>query len=268
MDDEKFQRENPLLYWLFIAVGALMVVISFVLRAKNIESIWVDVLLNIGASLIATAGIAFLYQRFGTNSLKYYTEQLLHNFHITQRALELGIQDLWRERRHIPNDMWNSFTAPAISDVWLMGIAELGFSEDPTFHRIVSDGTERGCNFKFLLLDSDTNAAREVEEREGGVGLVHGRIRRALQGFIAMQSENKSKKGKVEVRVYSHVPQVSIVRSDDDFLVTPYLFYRTGNSSFTFRVRKVSNGIADHYIEYFEKIWTGAQPLEDNDSKE
>ena len=68
MPDERFQKENPLLFWFFIVAGVLLIVSSFVIRSW-VDSIWVDVMLNVGASLIATAGIAYLYQRFGTNSL-------------------------------------------------------------------------------------------------------------------------------------------------------------------------------------------------------
>lgn len=268
MNDEKFQKENPLLFWFFVVAGVLLIVLSFVMRSWGFDSIWVDVMLNVGASLIATAGIAYLYQQFGTNSLSYYLEKLLHNFSITQKAMELGIQEMWRERRHIPNDMWNTFTSPAISDVWLMGIAELGFAEDPEFRKIVSAGSERGCNFKFLLLDPDSDALVEVDEREGSVGLVPGRIRRSLQYFGEIQKENEPKKGKVEIRVYSLVPQVSIVRSDNEMLITPYLFYRKGKSCFTFHLSKISGGIGDQYIEYFEKIWENAHSLQITDTKE
>lgn len=155
MDDERFQKDNPLLYWFFVVAGILLIVSSFVIRSRGMDSIWVDVLLNVGASLIATAGVAYLYQRFGTHRLSYYLEQLLRNFSITQRAMELGIADMWRERRHIPNDMWNSFTEKAASEVWLLGMAELGFAEDPRFHKIVTEGAKRGCRYRFLLLDPD-----------------------------------------------------------------------------------------------------------------
>jgi len=260
MDDENFQIENPLLYLLFLVVGALLVVSSFVLRAWNTDSIWVDVLLNVGASLISTAGIAYLYQRFGTNSLSHYLGQLLKNFSITQRALELGIKDMWRERRHIPNDMWNTFTERASSEVWLLGMAELGFAEDPRFHKIVTDGATRGCNYRFLLLDPDSNVVPDVDKREGGGGQLQGRIRRSILQFHLLQTQNRKKKGKVELRIHSNVPQVSIVRSDDEFLVTPYMYFRPGNSSFTLRLHKNPNGLAEQYIRFFEQVWEEAHP--------
>jgi hypothetical protein len=264
MDNERFQKDNPLLFWFFIIAGILLIISSFLLRSWGIDSIWIDVLLNVGASLIATAGIAYLYQRFGTNSLSYYLDQLLRNFSITQRTIELGILDMWRERRHIPNDMWNSFTEKASSEVWLLGMAELGFAEDPRFHKIVAEGAKRGCKFRFLLLDPDSDVVSVVDSREGGGDQLQGRIKRSVNQFRLLQVQNLRAKGKVEIRVHSNVPQVSIIRSDDEFLITPYMFFRPGNSSFTFRLRKTPKGISDHYEKFFEQLWSEAYPPTEN----
>ena len=257
MSDERFQKENPLLFWFFIVAGVLLIVSSFVMRSW-VDSIWVDVMLNVGASLIATAGIAYLYQRFGTNSLTYYLDKLLHNFSITQQAMDLGLQDMWRERRHIPNDMWNTFTEKASSEVWLLGMAELGFAEDPKFHKIVLEGASRGCNYRFLLLDPNSDIVSLVDKREGGGDQLQGRIRRSVQKFSSLQVLGQNKKGTIEIRIHSNVPQVSVIRSDNDLLITPYMFYRPGNSSFTFHINKTPNGIFEHYISFFEQIWDEA----------
>lgn len=264
MDEEKLQRENPLLYLFFIISGVLFVAISFSIRAQNIEDSWagitVDVLLNVGASLIATVGVAYMYQRFGTNRLAFYLDRLLNSFSITQKAADWGIKDIWRERRHIPNDMWNTFTEAANSDVWLMGMAELGFAEDPKFRAIVSSGAARGCNYRFLLLDPDAEIVREVDEKEGGTGQLQGRIRLSVQKFSEMQNENKKKKGKVELRLHANTPQVSIVRADDDILVTPYMYYRPGNSSLTFLIHQTTDGVFGQYTKFFNDMWERAYP--------
>ncbi len=258
MDDDKFQKESPLLYSLFVITGVLLIVSSFVLRSLKLDSIWIDVLLNVGATLVSTAGISYLYQRFGTNRLANYLAELLRNFSITQRAMELGIREMWRERRHIPNNMWNTFTGAGTKEVWLMGMAEFGFSEDPKFKDIVLTGAAKGCNFRFLLMDPSSPAVTEVDSKEGGNKQLHGRIRGALNGFNEMQTLAKGLKGKVELRVHSNIPQVSIIRSDDDLLVTPYMFYRAGNSSFTMHIYKTSDGIFNHYIMFFDDVWERA----------
>jgi hypothetical protein len=264
MDDNRI-KENLLLYLFFIVSGTLLIISSFALRILNIDSIWVDVLLNVGASLISTAGIAYLYQRFGTNSLSHHLEQLLRSSSIARRAMEFGVREMWRERRDIPNPYWNTFTEVGASEVWLLGMAESGFAHDKKFHKIVSNGTDRGCNYRFLLLDPYSQFSKEVDEKEGKSGLPSS-IEGSIRIFMDLQVRNQNKKGKVEIRVYANAPQVSIVRSDDHLLVTPYMYYRVGDESFTLHIHKTLDGIFDHYVEFFEMTWENAQtPKLDSD---
>jgi hypothetical protein len=163
--------------------------------------------------------------------------------------------------------MWNTFTSAGSKEVWLMGMAELGFAEDPKFKNIVLTGASKGCNYRFLLMDPDSSAATEVDDKEGSGQQLHGRIRRAIQRFGEMQLLNKNKKGAVEIRIHANIPQVSIIRSDNDLLVTPYMFYRPGNSSFTLHIYKTQDGIFDHYLNFFEEVWEKAYAPELDSNK-
>jgi len=261
MEDENPFRENRLLYWFFVAFGAILVLFSFMIRIGYPNSIWVDLLINIGATLIATPVLAFLYQRFGSQNLLHQIAEMRRSLIITQRGLELGIRNMWPERRRILNNMWNTFTAAAQSEVWLFGVAELGFAEDEDFHRIVSDGTARGCHYRFLLLDPSSDAAEEIDNKEGGVRQVQGRIRSALRQFQAVQKQNAGKRGIIEIRLYASIPHVSIVRSDDELLLTQYMWPLVGNSCFTYHVQNVTGGIFPQYAKYFETIWENAHPI-------
>ena len=73
-----------------------------------------------------------------------------------------------------------------------------------------------------------------------------------------MQEQNAGKKGSVELRVYADVPQVSIVRSDNELLVTPYMSSLPGNLCFTLHVQNVPRGIFEQYVRHFETIWERA----------
>ena len=259
MDNEYLTtKTDKLLYWFFIALGAGMVFLSFWMRATHPDSELVDLLLNVGATLISTAVLAFLYQRFGSENLIHQIAEMRRSLVIAQRSLELGLRDMWRQRRHIPNEMWNTFTAPAQSEVWLFGVAELGFAEDSAFHGIVSNGTARGCNYRFLVLDPTSAAAEVVDRKEGGGQHVQGRIRRAIYQFQRLQEQNAGKEGRVELRVYAYVPQVSIVRSDNELLVTPYMLPLVGDECPTFRVQSVPGGFFEQYVKHFEAMWESA----------
>jgi len=250
-------KKDMLLYAFFGVSGAGMVLASFWIRTTHPDSVWVDLLLNVGATLISTALLAFLYQRFGSESLIHQIAEMRRSLVIVQRSFELGLRDMWHERRDIPREMWNTFTASAESEVWLLGVAELGFADDETFHDIVSDGTARGCHYRFLILDPTSPTVNEVR-LEGGAQGVQGRIRLAIRKFQAMREQNAGKQGLVELRVYADVPQVSIVRSDNELLVTPYMLCLPGNLCFTFHVQNVPRGIFKQYVRHFETIWERA----------
>jgi hypothetical protein len=257
--DNEGARADKLLYWFFAALGGCMVFASFWIRTSDSESVWVDLLLNVGATLISTAVLAFLYQRFGSENLMRQITQMRNGLIIAERSVEVGLRDMWRERRHIPSQMWNSFTMKAQSEVWLLGVAELGFAEDSAFHDIVSGRTARGCNYRFLLLDPGSPVAEALDQKEGGGRQVQGRIRRALHEFELMRTGNAGKRGQIEIRLYAEPPQVSVVRSDDELLVTPYMMPLNGDSCLTMRVQRVPEGVFYKYIHHFESLWMSAQ---------
>jgi hypothetical protein len=261
MEEQHSSVQDAPLYLVLGIFGAFLIALSFVVRVTIPDSIWVDLLLNIGATLVSTAGVAFLYQKFGSRELFRQITAMRQSLVMAQRGLELGVLEMWRERRHIPNDMWNKFTADAQNEVWLFGIAELGFAQDPTFHRIVSEGTTRGCRYRFMILDPNSGAAEEIDFKEGGGQQVQGRIRRSLLQFEAMQRQNAGKRGTVEIRVYSDTPRVSIVRSDNELLVTPYMAYLEGKACFTLRVQSVPTGTFAQYVHHFEETWKQARSL-------
>jgi hypothetical protein len=259
MDNEHLTGKKDMLLYAFFGVsGAGMVLASFWIRTIYPDSVWVDLLLNVGATLISTALLAFLYHRFSSESVVHEIAEMRHSLIIAQRSHKLGLWNMWCERRDIEGKMWNTFTDSAQSEVWLFGIAEYRYAEDREFHRIVADGTARGCHYRFLILDPASTAAEIVDRKEGGGRQVQGRIRRALTEFQRMQIQNTGKSGQVELRLYKDVPQVSIVRSDDALMVTPYMAYLTGNDCFTFRVQNVPGGVFKQYVHHFEAVWKSA----------
>ncbi len=176
-------------------------------------------------------------------------------------STRLGIQKMWSERRYVTAQTWNEFTAAAQTDVWLLGVAELGFADDEEFHEIVARGCTRGCCYRFLLLDPSSDTANELDALEGGGRQVQGRIRHALAQFRCMHKQNLGKRGEVEIRVYDSMPHISIVRSDRRLLITQYVWPRVGNSCYTYLVQDTPKGIFKQYLAYFELMWENSKPI-------
>ncbi len=253
---DRSSKETDRAYYLFL-FGAGVLAIGVSLFVKHTPH---DLLLNVGATLVCSAVLAFMYQRFGANEIKHQLESLKSGFNLLLKSGEVGVRDIWTARRDIPNTMWNDFTRDARGQVWLFGIAELGYADDPSFRAIVAAGAKRGCRYRILLLDPDSPVASEVDRREGGGGQVQGRIRRAIAQFGALLELPASRGGSVELRLTVATPQVSIVRADDEMLVTPYISFNNGNSCFTMRLGAVASGAFERYEAHFEGVWAEAVP--------
>ncbi len=246
--------------WAFALTGLTAIIfgiLSFLnwlpFDEKQILSILVGAM-----GLLMTAVIAQIPRRYGEIQELKDAMGL-----VPKRCAELGILDMWRERENIQRPFWNEFTACAHSEVWLFGIAELGYATDTTFHRIVSDGIARNCRFRILLLDPTSTAAEILDQIEGGRKHVQGRIQQALTLFLDIQRQNIGKPGTVEIRVTADVPHVNIVRSDSELLVTQYMPPLLGYNLFTFRVQKVVTGLFEQYETYFETMWGRARVWKD-----
>ena len=260
MEENRTSKKDVSLNVVFAALGIGLVGFSVGFRISPQGAPIADLLLNVGATLIATVVISLFYQRFGSENLLHQIEETRRSLVIAQHGLTLGIRDMWAQRRHVPRDekeiMWNTFAGLAKTEFWLLGIAEEQYAVDVAFQRIVSDGTTHGCNYRFLLLDPDSDAVTEIDRREGKVqNRNKTRIHNSLSQFQLMQRQNANKRGTVAIRLYSSMPQVSIVRSDDELLVTPYNLPIHGDDSFTFQVQFVRNGIFNQYIKHFQDLW-------------
>jgi hypothetical protein len=248
-------RLRILVHSLFVALGIICVLLSILLR--DLEAIS-DLLINIGATLIATSLLAYLYQTLGTKSLTEQLRETQQCLEIMGKSLELGITDIWKERRHIHGDMWNKFTKDGRHEVWLYGVAEYGFASDEVFHQIMADGAARGCTYKILLLDPASPFAEYWDDTDK-TGIVVSKICAAIQKYQKLIEQNKGKSGRIELRVYDEAPSLSIVRADEEMLVTLYVFPLRGDDCLTLQVRNKPGGLFARYLRQFDRVWNAAR---------
>lgn len=245
---------RSLVNWLFVSLGTIGVLLAFLINKGS--TILSGLMLNIGATLIATSLLAFLYQHLGERSFADQLRELRDSFEIVRKSFQLGIEEVWSQRRDIPKAMWNQFTEKASGEVMLLGVAEYGFAEDRGFWRIV----EKGVNYRFLLLDPDSEFAAHWDDRDI-TGLVPSKIRGAIQRFTQIIEANKRGPGSIELRVYSEAPSMSLVKADYEMIVTLYIPAFQGDDCFTMRLQDVPNGFYARYQEQFERLWNPARVM-------
>lgn len=155
----------------------------------------------------------------------------------------------------ISREQWNGIIRGAADELWLYGMAELGYSSDDAVPGILADAAAGGCRVRILLLDPDCPAASDVDADEGSpAGTLPARIRASLHRFLEM-----SRPG-IEVRTYGTHPTASIVRGDGEMLVTPYLRYTLGSNSPTFGFTAGSAPeMWERYRKHFESMWKNSK---------
>jgi len=253
---ENNHRNPGLLLWFFVAIGIINILLAILLRASS--EVTSDLLINIGATLIATSLLSYLYQRIGVKGLTEQLIEIQQSFEIVKTSSRLGITIIWKERRDIQNSMWNEFTRGARQEIWLFGVAEYGFAVDEIFHQIVADGIARGCAYKILLLDPDSPFAKYWDGKDK-TGMVSSKISAAIQRYQRMIEQNQGKPGSIELRVYDETPSVSIVRTDESMLLTFYLPSLRGDDCLTLQIQNTQSGLFTRYLKHFHRVWETAK---------
>lgn len=227
---------------------------------------------GVGGSLLAFLVLLVFTHLYGFSELREATDALV----LTKEALDAGMVRVYRGRKGIPPEEWNEFVRRAHNHIWLYGMAEGGYARDPEISGVDADGdrertpgileerAQDGCEVKILLMDPEGPMAEKVGEEQSGIARWAGvttEIQQALRVFERLRCEagkarhDTADEDRIQVRVHAEYPQVSIVRSDSEMLVTHYLRFRRGNECFTFRIRDVANGVFASYAEHFRRMW-------------
>lgn len=251
-------RSSGLLNVFFVAVGTICILSAILLRPSS--EVISDLAINIGATLIATSLLAFLYQKLGARGLTDQIQEIQQSLTLMGKGLELGITNIWKERREIPISEWNEFTKRARHEVWLYGVAEYGYARDEVFHQILNDGTARGCSYKVLILDPESPSATYWDERDQ-TGIFPSKIRASFRIFQRLIEQNKGKPGKIELRVYNEVPSLNIIRADGQMLVTLYISCLRGDDSLTLQIQHTPNGLFEEYQKQFNRVWNESRKV-------
>ncbi len=162
-------------------------------------------------------------------------------------------------RRHIARPEWQNIIRGCTEHVWLAGLAEQGYANDAGIPGILEQAAADGCDIRVLLLDPDYPLIGTIDADEGSPpGTLAARIRGSLYRFQRMAAKCD---GRMQVRVSATPPTISIVRGDDQMLVTPYARFLTGGDSPTLLLEASPGGqIFSQYEAHFNLVW--------NDSKE
>lgn len=177
---------------------------------------------------------------------------------ITARSRPAEIKAIYPNRHALPRDAWLSLFGSAEREIGILTCSGLFLASEPTVLNALADRAQDGARARICLRDPDGPAAAELGAGEGADDAAAAGIREALALFGQLRQS-----AGVEIRLHQAVLYNSIYRADDQLLVSQHAYGITDERAPVLYLRSADDGdLATTYADAFDRIWTGALPLE------
>lgn len=234
-----------------------------------------DVLLNLGLVAIAVVVIEALWRLAGGNpaedqvmDFRKEISRLSQHVDIIQKTRAVGLHSVYDCTASFGKANWMKLIQESTATFDVMGRALSNWVrpheiDDLIANKIVKDGV----TFRWLIMSEENSFLRLLEEE--GTSLnekVRPKLSMVYQRLWEIRDhlEKKSSESldKLKVRVFSNVPlYCSLVRSDDLFLVTPYLSSADAQDCPLYCFRGERSPWAAATSTEFDQIWWNATDL-------
>jgi len=173
-------------------------------------------------------------------------------------ASENEIVAVYPHRWAVPRDAWGRLFGVAERDIGVLVYSGFFLADDAGMVRLLADKASAGVAVRMLLGDPDSPHVAERGAEEGIDAAMSAKIRnvlvlyRSLRGFAG-----------VEIRLHDTILYNSIYRADDQLLVNTHVYGVPAANAPVLHLRRVAGGdMVATYADSFERVWSGARPLE------
>jgi transcriptional regulator with XRE-family HTH domain len=184
----------------------------------------------------------------------------------TERSLELPeppdaseeIVTAWAHRSDAPRDTWWLILHRAERHIDLLGYALQFLPEDnPSLDRLLLARAGQGCSVRICLADPDSRGVAERDHEEGLGGTLAARVRTTVDHFRPLFDVEG-----IDLRHHRTPMYNSVIRADDEMLVTPHLYGLKGYKAPLMLLRRVhDDGIFDNMTSHFDRVWASGTPM-------
>ncbi|MDR7279127.1 XRE family transcriptional regulator [Catenuloplanes atrovinosus] len=161
-------------------------------------------------------------------------------------------------RSSVPADVWRRLFGRAHAEIGVLAYSALFLAEDAGVLSLLRQKIEAGTRVRLLLGDPDGAlvAARGAEEGVGG--LMAARIHNALLLFRHLATARP-----LDLRLHDTTLYASVFRADDELMVNPHIYGKPASHAAVLHLRRRpgGEGMAQTYLDSFERIWREARPL-------
>lgn len=174
-------------------------------------------------------------------------------------ASNTEIAAVFPHRGAVPGELWDRLVDQAQSQVDVLVYSGLFLHDThPGMAASLAERATRGLRARFLYGDPDSQTVAWRGEEEGIGANLAARIRLSLTYMApALGTEG------IDVRQHESILYNSLYRFDDELLVNTHVMGSPAPSNPVIHLRRVEGGhLFDHYLRSFERVWSGAEPVE------
>jgi hypothetical protein len=170
------------------------------------------------------------------------------------------IVNVYSERAYVPEGLWRRLLEGGRSEINLLGSALFYLFENPAFVELL---WTIPCDVRIALADPSSSIVAQRDEELRLRGTLTARIEasvRNLKHLGLKQLEGH----RFELRLHTAPMYCSLFRVDDEMLVTPHVYGRSGrlDTPILHLRRRERFGIFDSYLQHFDDVfYKAAVPL-------
>jgi lambda repressor-like predicted transcriptional regulator len=170
------------------------------------------------------------------------------------------IVNVYSERAYVPAGLWRRLLEGGQHEINLLGSALFYLFEDPGFVELL---WTTPCDVRIALADPSSAivAQRDEELRLGGT--LTARIEASVRNLKLLRVRQLEGQ-RFELRLHAAPMYCSLFRVDDEMLVTPHVYGRSGrlDTPILHLRRRERFGIFDSYLQHFDDVfYKAAVPL-------
>lgn len=254
---------------LFAAIGVGLLAISSWIDAQ-VHPMAQSVLFNLGIVTVSVTLLDVLWRLAGGDPLQARFAELSEQVDRLSRTVDVmeGAKRIGLCRVHDcagnygAKQEWLKLMENATRSMDLMGRTLHEWIRAPELDQLLRDKVERdGVTFRWLLMSPDNEHRSQLEEDGEKIGeSLSKKIDQVCQRLTAIRSSIAAdKQGRLQVKLFTRVPlYCSLLRVDDQYLVTPYLQSVGSRNSPLICIQGDESPWAITYAREFDAIWNTA----------
>lgn len=262
---------------IFLSVGVALVVISLLMELQG-GTFWQAVTLNLGLVSIAVVIVDQLWRLSGgnpienqINSLTTQIARLSNAVDVIERSKSIGLEAVYDRLGNYGNQSnWLDLIKTSVDSVDLMGRTMFGWTRSGELADVMLAKIQKdNVKFRWLIMHTNNKYLPLLVEEDVNIGhFLTDKLRHVYRMLWDIRNKlPEDKKEHFQVRLFSQIPlYCSILRVDDRYFITQYLFSAASDSCPLYCVKGTDTAWPKAFSQEFTTIWDSAQNLFDDTS--